>query len=44
MGAQFLRRRVRVRRTIAAATGVGMQIDERAVGEVTILDLKGKDH
>jgi anti-sigma B factor antagonist len=26
----------------AAATGVGMQIDERQVGEVTILDLKGK--
>jgi len=27
---------------MAAATGVGMQIDERQVGEVTILDLKGK--
>jgi anti-sigma B factor antagonist len=26
----------------AEMTGVGMQIDERAVGEVTILDLKGK--
>jgi anti-sigma B factor antagonist len=31
-----------MRRIFAAATGVGMQIDERAVGEVTILDLKGK--
>jgi anti-sigma B factor antagonist len=31
-----------IRRTIAATTGAGMQIDERAVGEVTILDLKGK--
>ena len=31
-----------MRRMFAAATGVGMQIDERAVGEVTILDLKGK--
>jgi anti-sigma B factor antagonist len=26
----------------AAATGVGMQIEERLVGEVMILDLKGK--
>jgi anti-sigma B factor antagonist len=32
-----------LRRNIAVMTGVfGMQIDERAVGEVTILDLKGK--
>jgi anti-sigma B factor antagonist len=29
-------------RNDAVMTGVGMQIDERAVGEVTILDLKGK--
>jgi anti-sigma B factor antagonist len=31
-----------LRRNGAAMTGVGMQIDERAVGEVMILDLKGK--
>jgi len=31
-----------MRRVEAAATGVGMQIDERSVGEVIILDLKGK--
>jgi len=31
-----------MRRVEAAATGVGMQIDERIVGEVIILDLKGK--
>jgi anti-sigma B factor antagonist len=31
-----------LRRNDAVMTGVGMQIDERAVGEVTILDLKGK--
>src|SRR5688572_32374287 len=31
-----------MRRIFSATTGVGMQIDERAVGEVTILDLKGK--
>ncbi|MEO6222423.1 MAG: STAS domain-containing protein [Vicinamibacterales bacterium] len=31
-----------MRRIFAAATGVGMQIDERPVGEVTVLDLKGK--
>jgi len=31
-----------MRRSLAAATGVGMQIDERQVGEVIVLDLKGK--
>jgi anti-sigma B factor antagonist len=31
-----------IRRASAAATGVGMQIDERTVSEVTVLDLKGK--
>jgi anti-sigma B factor antagonist len=36
------RGRVRDAPRSAAATGVGMQIDERTVGEVIILDLKGK--
>jgi anti-sigma B factor antagonist len=38
----FCRGRVRDAPRSAAATGVGMQIDERIVGEVIILDLKGK--